>query len=99
MGRMLRRPIGEGGGGVSGGARKGTRGDNRIEGKLRKGEKGWGVQGNGANQEEKRKKKTHIGIIQWIREQDGVPRSGGLVGLVLGDGFGAVKVVLLGYDG
>ena len=43
--------------------------------------------------------KTHIGIIQRIREQDRVPRSGWLVGLVLGDGFGAVEIVFLGYDG
>ena len=52
-----------------------------------------------SRKKEKGRKKTHIGIIQWIREQDCVPRSGGLVGLVLGDGFGAVKVVFLGYDG
>ena len=42
---------------------------------------------------------THIGINQRIREQDCVPGPGGLIGLVLGDGFGAVKVVFLGYDG
>jgi hypothetical protein len=44
-------------------------------------------------------KLTHIGIVQRIGEQDRVPRSGGLAGLVLGDDFGAVKVVFLGYDG
>ena len=47
----------------------------------------------------KKRKKTHISVIQRICEQDRVPRPGGLVGLVLGDGFGAVEVVFLGYDG
>ena len=62
----------------------------QAQGQRNKGTKDW---------DESRSKKTaHIGVIQRIREQNRVSRSGGLVGLIWGDVCDAVRVVFFGYD-
>jgi hypothetical protein len=41
----------------------------------------------------------YLGVVQWVRELDGVPGGSGLCGLLLGDCLGAVIVLLDGDNG
>ena len=42
--------------------------------------------------------RTYLGAVQGVSEKDGVARTGGLSGLLLSDGLGAIEVVLDGND-
>jgi hypothetical protein len=55
-----------------------------------------GKEDNEAGNEEKLG--THIGVIQWVRQQNRPASSNRLVGLVLGDGDRAVIIILDGDD-